>query len=139
MLVLKEYSIGDMHEVNKHILTVEQVRYYIQECYLRTFIDTDTNTILAVGMVSPHGEIGLIVNEDRLKRHIKKFYTLLTIFATEGFNYSNKDLLYTGIKPDSKFTRWIKYLDFTKADVNHPAHEERGWTTYELPLRRWVQ
>lgn len=140
MLVLKEYMAGDLSEViyNNLDLTTEEINYYLSECYLRTFYDTDKKCIRAIGMVTPNGEIGLLVNKIPSK-HIKKFYTLLTIFATEAFNFSDKNILYTGIRPSSKFTRWIKYLDFTKASITRPAHAERGWTTYELPLRRWVQ
>lgn len=139
MLVLKEYSIGELSTViQNNYLTTEEIDYYISECYLRTFIDIETNNIIAIGMVTPNGEIGLLMNKLPSK-YIKKFYTLLTIFATEGFNFSNKNILYTGIKPTDKYTRWIKYLDFTKASISRPAHAERGWTTYELPLRRWVQ
>ena len=116
MLVLSEYKPNDMIGVCNQ-LTYDELIYYEKYCHLRTFKDIT----------------------DIPRKYIKKFYTLLTIFATEGFNFSDKDKLYTGIKPDSKYTRWIKYLDFSQADSNNPAHEERGWTTYELPLRRWLQ
>lgn len=135
MLVLSEYKPNDMIGVCNQ-LTYDELIYYEKYCHLRTFKDIDK--VIAIGMVTPNGEIGLLIT-DIPRKYIKKFYTLLTIFATEGFNFSDKDKLYTGIKPDSKYTRWIKYLDFSQADSNNPAHEERGWTTYELPLRRWLQ
>jgi hypothetical protein len=138
MLVLKEYKARDINTViQNNYLTTEEINYYLTECYLRTFIDIELNNIIAIGMVTPNGEIGLLTNNIPSK-YIKKFYTLLTIFATEAFNFSNKNILYTGIKPTDKYTRWIKYLDFTKAPITRPAHAERGWITYELPLRRWV-
>lgn len=140
MLVLNSYQVGDISKVinNNKDLTTEEINYYINECYLRVFKDSSKDKIIAIGMVTPNGEIGLLINNIPIK-YIKKFYTLLTIFATEGFNFSNKNILYTGIKPNSRDTRWIKYLDFTKASITRPAHQERGWSTYELPLRRWVQ
>lgn len=139
MLVLKEYQQHDIKLCNSEvILTDEQVSYYEDTHYLRTFIDTNTKRIVAVGMVQKCGEIGLIIDNTLLKKHIRKFYTLLVIYAAEAFAYIDTDTLFTGIKPNTRDQRWIKFLGFEPSLFNDIDHESIGWGTFELPLSRWV-
>jgi hypothetical protein len=139
MLVLRDFELHDFELCNsEEVLTPTEIDYYLANCYLRTFIDTDTNEIVAVGMTQECGEIGLVIDTDLLRNHIRKFYTLLVIFAAESFAFVDTDALFTGIVPTARDTRWIKFLGFTKTnpDIDHLL---RGWDTYELPLDRWVR
>jgi hypothetical protein len=139
MLVLKEFELHDFELCNsEEVLTNSEIDYYLANCYLRTFIDTDTNEIVAVGMVQRCGEIGLVIDNSLLKKHVRKFYTLLVIYAAEAFAFVETDRLFTGIVPTARDTRWISFLGFTKTDTDID-HLSLGWDTYELPLNRWVQ
>lgn len=139
MLVLKEYSKYDLDLCNsEEVLTTGEIFHYENECYLRSFVDTDTERVIAVGMTQPCGEVGLVIDNSLLKKHIRKFYTLLVIYAAESFAYIDTDTLFTGIKPNLRDKRWIKFLGFEESTYDDPDHSELGWTTYELPLSRWV-
>jgi hypothetical protein len=138
MLVLKEFELHDFELCSsEEVLTNSEIDYYLANCYLRTFIDTDTNEIVAVGMVQRCGEIGLVIDNSLLKKHIRKFYTLLVIYAAEAFAFVETDRLFTGIVPTARDTRWISFLGFTKTETDID-HLSLGWDTYELPLDRWI-
>ena len=139
MLVLRDFELHDFELCNsEEVLTPTEIDYYLANCYLRTFIDTDTNEIVAVGMTQRCGEVGLVLDNSLLRKHVRKFYTLLVIYAAEAFAFVETDRLFTGIVPTARDTRWISFLGFTKTnpDIDHLS---LGWDTYELPLDRWVR
>lgn len=141
MLVLREYRIGDIDQCNSEELTSHEEKYeyqYNNDYYLRTFVDTETDEILSVGMVHKNGEIGNLINNTLIRKHKHKFYTLMIVFGAEAFAFIEGDRLFTGMKDIPRNLRWIQDLGFEPAAINEPEHEELGWVTYELPLTEWV-